>query len=136
MAQRSHGGGTPDDMRPLRGLNCLVVDDDLLIALDIEHMLQSAGAAAVICVGNVADAMATLQNDVPTHLAVLDVALGGGDSMAVPAALRQRNIPFLFLTGMGGDDPRVRKYPDAPVVDKPYTAEIFLAAVLRALRLR
>ena len=46
-----------------------------------------------------------------------------------PRLYEQRGIPFIFLTGMGGDDPRARKYPDVPVVDKPYHGDELLAAI-------
>ena len=114
-------------------MRCLVLDDDLLIALDIEHMLRGAGAAHVVCVGNVVDALAALQNEPPFALAVLDISVGSDDSMAVPNLLKQRGIPFIFLTGMGDDDPRARQYPEAPVVDKPYRIETLLKALLHVL---
>jgi DNA-binding NtrC family response regulator len=138
MADHSNADGPEDDApRPaLRGLRCLVLDDELWIALDIEHILETAGAAAVTCVGNLADAMAALQNGSPFAVAVVDIDLNGSDSMALPAALQERGVPFVFLTGMGGDDPRARRYPEVPVVDKPYQADELLAALRRALRKR
>jgi DNA-binding response OmpR family regulator len=90
----------------------------------------------VTSVANVVDAMAALHNEAPFPVAVLDIALGSDDSMAVPAALRARGIPFIFLTGMGGDDARARRYSEAPVVDKPYQLDKLLAALRRALRSR
>ena len=135
MADRLNGGTTDDNAseRPLCGLRCLVLDDDLLIALDIEHALRTAGAEHIISVGNVADFLAALGNEMPLNVAVLDIDLGTEDGMIAPAALRQRGIPFIFLTGMGGDDPRARKYPDVPVVDKPYQGDALLAALRRTL---
>jgi CheY-like chemotaxis protein len=129
-------GSDDPQPKPLAGLRCLVLDDDLLIALDIEHVLRSAGAASVTSVSNVVDAMAALHNEAPFTIAVLDIALGSDDSMAVPAALQARGVPFIFLTGMGGDDARARRYPEAPVVDKPYQLDELLAALRRALRRR
>jgi len=114
-------------------VRCLVLDDNLLIALDIEYLLRGAGVAQVVCAGNVTDALAALQNEPPFAVAVLDISVGSDDSMAVPAELKRRGIPFVFLTGMGGDDPRARRYPEAPVVDKPYRAETLLKALLHVL---
>jgi len=126
-----------NSQKPLSGARCLVLDDDLLIALDIEQLLRAAGASVVACVGNVADAVVALQNETPFTVAVLDIALGGSDDgVAVAALLQQRNIPFVFLTGMGGNDPRALRYPEAPVVDKPYQLDELLAALRRALRRR
>ena len=135
MANRADTDGPNDDApgRLLDGLRCLVLDDELWIALDIEHILKTAGAADVTCVANLADAAAALQNDVPFAVAVIDIDLGGSDSMTLLSALQERGVPFIFLTGMGHDDPRARLYPDAPVVDKPYRVDALLVALRRAL---
>jgi DNA-binding response OmpR family regulator len=120
--------------QPLAGARCLVLDDDLLIALDIEQVLRAAGASTVVCVGNVADATVALGSETPLTIAVLDIGLGGDDGAAVPALLQQRNVPFVFLTGMGRDDHRALRYPNAPVVDKPYRLDVLLAALRGALQ--
>lgn len=122
--------------QPLAGLRCLVLDDEFLIALDIEHILQAAGASHVTCAGSLADALAALRNEAPFAVAVIDIDLGGDNSMTISAALQERGVPFVFLTGMGGDDPRARRHPQAPVVDKPYQAAGLLAALGRALNKR
>ena len=141
MADPPKAGEPADDgyaRRPLEGLRCLVLDDDFLIALDIQEMLESAGASAVTCVTGVADALAALQNEPAFAIAVVDIGLDDKDQtgMPVPFALRERGIPFVFLTGMGGDDRRARQFPEAPVVDKPYRIDELLAGLRRALRKR
>jgi len=134
--------GEPEDngeaRKLLGGLRCLVVEDDFLIALDIQELLESAGAAAVTCAGSIADALAALQNEPPFAVAVVDIGLDEKDKtgVAVPLALHERGIPFVFLTGMGGDDKRARQFPETPVVDKPYRIDELLAALRRALRRR
>src|SRR6185437_12626740 len=42
------------------GLHCLVLDDEFLIALDVQHLLETAGAANVTCAGTVKEAMEAL----------------------------------------------------------------------------
>jgi CheY-like chemotaxis protein len=123
-------------VQPLAGTRCLVLDDDLLIALDIEQILQGAGAGEVTCVANLADAFAAVRNQAPFAVAIVDIDLGAEDSMMIAAALQERGVPFVFLTGVGGDDPRARQYPQAPVVDKPYQAGELLTALHQALRVR
>lgn len=119
----------------IAGGRCLVLDDEFLIALDIQQILETAGAAEVICVGNAADALAALRSPTAFSLAVLDVKLSGATttSMSVAAALTEQGVPFVFLTGMRGGDLHTSQFPDAPVVDKPYDAEVLLRAVQRAL---
>lgn len=118
---------------PLAGKRCLVVDDEFLIALDIQEMLEKAGAADVICVATVAEALAAMHRG-RFDLAVLDLRLGhhGGTSLPVAKALTEAGTPFLFLTGMRADSDQTRAYPGAPVVEKPYETQALLAAIRQA----
>ena len=74
-----------------------------------------------------------VRDEPPFAVAVIDIDLGAEDSMMIAAALQERGVPFVFLTGLNNDDPRVRQYPQAPVVDKPYRIDHLLAALGRAL---
>lgn len=117
----------------IAGAHCLVLDDEFLIALDIQQILEAAGAASAICVANAEDALATLHGERAFDLAVLDLKLGGSaHSLTVAAALAARGTPFIFLTGMSCDDALLRGFPDVPVVEKPYHASSLLEAVRRA----
>ncbi|MGH6663866.1 MAG: hypothetical protein ACREB2_03030 [Pseudolabrys sp.] len=119
----------------LAGTRCLVLDDEFLIALDIQNILEMAGAASVVCVGDAAGALATIRHGPRFNLAVLDVVLSGAarTSATVAAALTLQRTPFVFLTGMLGQDVHTREFPNAPVVEKPYQAPLLMEAILRAL---
>lgn len=124
-----------DSPKPLAGKRCLVVDDEWLIALDIQAILETAGAA-VVCTGSVGEALSVLQQQPAFDLAILDVLLGHpvGTSLAVAHILLEQQVPFVFLTGMRGDDlAHAAQFPGAPVVEKPYQAKLLLEAVTRAL---
>lgn len=116
------------------GRRCLVVDDEFLIAMDIQQILEIAGAADVVCAGSAEEALAAIDGG-RFDIAVLDVKLSGPmpTSLSVAAALTARGTPFVFLTGMRGDDPLFRQFPQAPVVDKPYETTRLLDAIARAL---
>jgi two-component system, response regulator PdtaR len=120
----------------LIGKRCLVLDDEFLIALDIQQILEFAGAAHVACVATVAEALALLRADPDFDLAVLDVKISGpdGNSLGVAAQLAAKGTPFVFLTGMRVDDLHAKQFPQAPVVEKPYDAVALLDAVRRALK--
>lgn len=119
----------------IAGLRCLVLDDEFLIALDIQGILEGAGAASVICVSNVDDALTAIAAKGRFDLAVLDLKLSGAKSTSVTVAaeLTARKTPFVFLTGMRADDGQLKKYPQAPVVEKPYQARALVAAIEKAL---
>lgn len=121
--------------RPWRGKRGLVLDDEFLIALNIQQILQLAGARHVACVANADDAIETLHREPRFDFAVLDVKLDGmnGDSLAIAAILATRRTPFVFLTGIQGEDLHTKQFPQVPIVEKPYTAVALLDAVRRAL---
>ena len=118
--------------KPLTGKRCLVVDDEFLIALDIQQALEQAGAAEVVCAGNPTEALAAVKID-RFDVAVLDVRLGRtGSSLPVAEVLAAAGTPFVFLTGLRGDSTEARAYPNAPVIEKPYDAQTLLAAIRQA----
>lgn len=118
----------------LNGKRCLVLDDEFLIALDIQQILEAAGAGDVVCAGNVTDALAAIER-APFDIAVLDLKLSGTPptSLVVADALAKRGTPIVFLTGVRGDDVHTARFPHAPVVSKPYETALLIQAVARAL---
>jgi DNA-binding NtrC family response regulator len=120
----------------LNGKRCLVLDDEFLIALDIQQILELAGAKHVASVATASEAMELFRRDSNFDLAVLDVKLGGseGNSLGVASMLAKAGTPFVFLTGMRTDNVHAQKFPQAPVVEKPYDALALLDAVQRALK--
>jgi CheY-like chemotaxis protein len=124
----------PDTL--LVGRRCLVLDDEFLIALDIQQTLESVGAAHVACVATVPEALALLCAGPDFDIAVLDVKLSGPGrtSLGVAALLAEKGTPFVFLTGMRVDDVHARQFPHAPVIEKPYDTAALLDAVRRALK--
>ena len=115
----------------LTGKRCLVVDDELLIALDIEQELKAAGAAEVVCAGGLAEASEALHKG-PFDVAILDLRIGRETSLALAEDLRRAGTPFVFLTGARGDAAEIKAFA-VPVVEKPFLAPLLLDAVRRAL---
>ena len=120
----------------LAGKRCLVLDDEFLIALDIQQILELAGAKHVASVASASEAIELLRREPKFDLAVLDVKLGDaeGNSLDVAAMLAKAGTPFVFLTGMRVDNVHAKKFPQAPVVEKPYDALTLLDGAQRALK--
>jgi DNA-binding NtrC family response regulator len=119
----------------LSGKRCLVLDDEFLIALDIQQILERAGAMHVASVASATAAIEVLHREPKFDLAVLDVKLGDVErnSLDVAALLHTQGVPFVFLTGVRTDDVHAKKFPNAPVIEKPYDATALLRAVQHAL---
>ncbi|TXK62322.1 HWE histidine kinase domain-containing protein [Alkalisalibacterium limincola] len=100
----------------------LLVEDNMLIALDTEHVLQRLGAAQVEVAGNVVDALEILSH-VSVDAAVLDVNLGDETSLAIADALHSRGTPFVFATGYHDRAMIPRNHAGVPVIRKPFTPD-------------
>lgn len=101
----------------LRGKRVLVVEDEFLVALDIEAELEDCGAS-VVCASTLAQARAKAENDA-FDAVVLDLNLHGEPSYPVADLLHERRVPFLFHTGQGEKALLTRRYPGVTVCSKP-----------------
>ena len=121
-----HDGKTID-MR-LHGARVLVVEDDPLLLLELESILQDAGAEIVACCRNVKDGlMAVEKNGVAA--AILDVRIGRTTIAPVARQLAERGTPFLFYTGQVENDPALAEWSDHVVLSKPARPATIVAAV-------
>ncbi|MDA8870011.1 GAF domain-containing protein [Rhizobiaceae bacterium] len=111
----------PVEARPLSG-HVLLVEDNMLIALDAEDMLKELGAEKVDAVASVREAMRAIEETEITF-ALLDVNLGNETSVPLALELAKRDIPFIFATGYGERVPRPSEIENAPMLTKPYTID-------------
>lgn len=115
----------------LADLELLLVEDQMLIAADVEAMLASHGIDKVTTTPSVAEAFRKLRDFTP-DVAILDVNLGSGTSLPIAEELVRRKVPFVFATGYS-DRPLMPVDFAAPVVRKPYEAAALISAVTRVL---
>ncbi|MGL4396494.1 MAG: GAF domain-containing protein [Hyphomicrobium sp.] len=108
--------------RPLEGFNLLVLEDQMLLALDLEAMLLERGAATVELAGTV-DAALEIIARVRPDAAVLDVDLGDETSLAVAEALEALSIPFVFAAGDMERQFIPQHLRDIGVTPKPYAGD-------------
>lgn len=108
-----------------RDIRVLVVEDDFIVAFDMQTLLEERGAQVIGPASSVAEADALLAQQTP-HVALLDVNLNGELVFAIAEQLRQRGIPFAFATAYADDD---RIFPDA-VKAAPRLAKPVLPALL------
>jgi len=116
----------------LGGKTALIVEDQMLIAIDLEQMLEGAGMAVLATATSPRDAFAVLSKGTP-DVAVLDVNLGEGTSEAIARQLREKGIPFIFATGYGDGGVIPDDLAGTPVVRKPYDKEAILAELRKLL---
>ncbi len=123
----------PDVTATLAGKKVLLVEDQLLIAMNAEDMLQDEGAALVETASSAAEALRKLANFQP-DVAVLDINLGPDTtSMPVAEELLKRNLPFIFATGYGDTAMIPAGLKSVPAIRKPYEQAALVDAINRAL---
>ncbi len=90
-------------------INILIVEDEPIIAADIESALEKNDYKIIDVVYSLKDALESLKNTVP-DLAILDINLSGGMEGITIAEIIKANyqIPFVFLTS----------YSDKATLDK------------------
>jgi CheY-like chemotaxis protein len=76
----------------------LLVEDEVMVAMYVEDVLTELGCSVVGLGTNLNQALAHAQS-AEFDFAVLDINLGGELSFPVADILRQRKIPFLFISG-------------------------------------
>jgi CheY-like chemotaxis protein len=125
-------GGTPGPPPPA-GRLVLVVEDEFLIAMDLEQLLRRHGWRVLGPAATVAAALRLLRGAMP-DVALLDVNLGGELVTPVAVELRARGVPFVLASAYD----RLGLLRDAvlaaaPNVGKPTDERRLLAALARAV---
>lgn len=84
--------------KSFNGARILVVEDNFLAAEVVRDLLESNGCTVIGPVGRVAEGVALAERE-ELDAAVLDINLNGDWCFPIALALRQRGVPFVFLTG-------------------------------------
>lgn len=111
-------------------LDILLVEDNLIIALDAEDALRKVGARDVRTASNVNTALAMIEEHAP-QFAILDVNLGIETSFEVANRLLALDVPFAFMTGYGEDESFPGELAHVPRIRKPFTLQSLTAVLGR-----
>ena len=115
----------------LDGRRILVVEDDAMIALDLQEALRDSGATVVGPAGTPAEALAAIE-DGKVDCALLDIKLGDEDVSAIAEVLERLAVPIIFVTANVGPPPG---FETRLVVQKPYeqrTLLNFIASIVNS----
>ncbi|WP_245269605.1 HWE histidine kinase domain-containing protein [Allorhizobium undicola] len=111
----------------------LLVEDQMLIAMDAEMMLADAGFSHIVTAGSANEALNEIRSRLP-DVAVLDINLGNHTSVPVAEELHRRGVPFIFATGYAERSIIPEEFADVPVIAKPYEGNALLHALLARLK--
>ncbi|HEX3636907.1 MAG TPA: PAS domain S-box protein, partial [Paraburkholderia sp.] len=116
-----------DDKQSLAGKRVIIIEDEQLVAMDLESCLATAGCEVVGSAGTVREAK-TLCAEAACDAALIDVNLAGQPVDELAATLTKRNIPFAFVTGYGREA-LPQGFRDALIVGKPFDETALIATV-------
>ncbi|WOJ88306.1 PAS domain S-box protein [Methylocapsa polymorpha] len=116
----------------LRGRRILIVEDEPLVAMEIESLLASTGCEIIGPAATIQTAKRFIA-DATIDAALIDANLAGHPVHELAAALTQKNIPFAFATGYGREALPLG-FRDAPVLTKPFSRSQLLVVIEALLK--
>jgi two-component SAPR family response regulator len=117
----------------LDGARILIVEDNFVVADALRYLIDGYGgsvSAIVPSVQRAHEALDTARVDV----AVLDINLNGASVVPFADHLLERGVPFVFLSGYGGEELLPEHLRGHPRFDKPVEAERLVRALLQLTR--
>lgn len=103
---------------PLEAVTILFVEDEALLALDLQATLEEAGATILGPIASLSKAI-TAAREARYDAAILDIDLQGQSVLPAAAIIAGRGIPFLFHSAYGEDLAGAGEFADVPLCSKP-----------------
>lgn len=110
----------------LSGLRILVLEDEALIAFDVEQLCRDNGAEEIVVASTLSDAQNISQ---PFDVAIIDVMLDGEPTLDFAKGLEANGVPFVFATGYDRIDEIFSGFPGVELISKPYSGTDLVEAV-------
>ena len=115
----------------LDGCRVLLVEDEALIAFELQIIMRQAGCQVIGPVGTLAEGLA-LAETAALDAAVLDVKLWDGDVFPLADRLAERGIPFVLMSGYSAAE-LPERFRERPLYPKPSAADGLIVALNQAL---
>jgi CheY-like chemotaxis protein len=112
----------------LEGLKILVLEDEFLIAMDVEQLCFDHGASGV----TVARGLEEVAGRTDFDAAIIDVLLDGVSTFDFAAGLKEAGTPFVFASGYSDNADVAKRFPGVTLVGKPYSGTDLIEAVAAA----
>ncbi|MDZ7281315.1 response regulator [Sphingomonas sanguinis] len=117
---------------PLTNRRILIVEDEYMLARDLQLELEEAGAIVIGSEASVRSALSRIEQEERIDAVILDVNLGGQFAFPVADALNARQIPFIFASGYE-DDVVKSRYPGVVNCAKPFVSRRLLHSLENVL---
>ena len=120
------------DGRIFEGRMILIVEDEPLLAMELETNLNALGCKTLRSAATLNAAKAAI-GDSGCDAALVDVNLGGRQADELAVALTRKNIPFAFVTGYGREG-LPAGFKEVAILSKPFAKEELLVVLAQLLQ--
>jgi len=120
------------DGRIFEGRRILIVEDEPLLAMELETNLNALGCKTLRSAATLNAAKAAI-GDSGCDAALVDVNLGGRQADELAVALTRKNIPFAFVTGYGREG-LPAGFKEVAILSKPFAKEELLVVLAQLLQ--
>jgi DNA-binding response OmpR family regulator len=107
---------------------CMIVEDQALIGMSLEAFLEDAGFEVAGVFMSNAQALEWLEGDLP-DVAVLDVMIRDGTSVAVARMLKRLGVPFAVYSGLPPKADCPIELQNVPWLEKPVSRETLVSVL-------
>lgn len=110
----------------------MIVEDEAIIAMDLEVIVRDLGYEIFGVHGSVAEALTATETDIP-DFAILDANLHGESSLPVAKRLHAQGVPLIFATGYKSMSDLPASMEAVPKLTKPVRGKVLAAAIEKAI---
>lgn len=118
----------------LTGRRVLILEDEPLIAMDVEQLCREEGAEDIVIMRSLTEAGRADELAGRFDVAILDLMLGGTSTLDFAGELWQRGLPFVISSGYTDIDELLAAFPGVKVIGKPYAGAELMEAVISISR--
>lgn len=116
----------------LDGLRVLVLEDEFLIAMDVEQLCRDHGASDVVIARTLSELDGREDLAESFDAAIVDLRLDGVSTLDFAHRLQQQGVPFIFASGFTDSEQLGATFPGIRLVGKPYGGDDLVEAVAAA----
>ncbi|MBB6261207.1 DNA-binding response OmpR family regulator [Paenochrobactrum gallinarii] len=115
----------------LQNLNILIVEDEVITAMDVAATVEYAGGTVLGPCNSVQDALDLIEHNT-IHAAILDVNLRDGDVWPLLERLRAHGIFVIVYSSAGLPKEMTKRHPGLSFFHKPMPHAVLARALINA----
>ena len=125
-------GGMGGSDHPLAGVRIMIVEDDFLVGIGLKKMLEKVGCEVFGPLPTIVEGHRMLEGEA-IDIAVFDLNVIGGSIIPLAEDMRDRGLPFIFVTGFTNPQQLTEEMKTRPCLQKPVNEQTLYEILLAEL---